>query len=185
MACFTKQIAPKIIKIHTPWQKFTPFWRESRHQHNKLYAIPSMCYLKKIPETSLEGQTTIHWPTLCPYLVGTKNAPSPHTCKWNFHRQLIEYRLFYGFLNLFLLTTLQCLNKLSILLNCKHCEKQSQIIDVKFTKTSKICHIISNNWCKTDKTDKICHIICHVIPHYTNPCHIPNSITKQLLELKQ
>ena len=99
-------------------------------------------------------KTYIHWPTLCPHLVGTKNAPSPHTCKWNFHSYLIEYRLFYGLLNLFdlfLLTTLQCLNKLSISLDCKHCEKQSQIIDVKLTKTSKMCHIISNNWCKTDK----------------------------------
>ena len=29
-------------------------------------------------------QTYIHWPTLCPHLVGTKNAPSPHTCKCKF-----------------------------------------------------------------------------------------------------
>ena len=50
------KIEPKIRKIHRPWQKSTPFWRESRHQHNKLYAIPSMCYLEKNPR-KLSGRT--------------------------------------------------------------------------------------------------------------------------------
>ena len=50
-------------------------------------------------------------------------------------------------------------------------EKQSQIIDVKLTKTSKICHIISNNWCKTDKNiqNMSYNMSCHTTLHKSMP----------------
>ena len=81
-------------------------------------------------------QTYGHWPKLCLHLVGTKKSSISAHLQLKFSSltdwiHVILWVTWSFFFYLFLLTTLQCLNKLSISLHCKHCEKQSLIIDIK------------------------------------------------------
>ena len=154
-------------KLNQKLGKYTDLDKNLLHsEENQDISMNCMLFLpcaiwKKIPENSPEGQTTdVHTLTNTMSPSGG-NKKKLHLCtlasevfitNWLNTCYFMGYLIFFY---LFLLTTLQCLNKLSISLHCKHWKTIAnnwhkkhpkyviwyQIIDVKLTTTFDMsCH---------------------------------------------